>query len=105
MDIAQVLLTFEEAAARLGIGKTLLRAHIASGTIRYVSVGAGAKRRRIMFTHRDLNEFVQDRSRRELAACPPSSPRARKPTYTTSPSTVVAFTALRERQKSEPPKR
>ena len=45
-----VLISLDEAAARLGIGKTLLRAHVSHGTIRYVSVGAGSKRRRLMFT-------------------------------------------------------
>ncbi|MGL4297319.1 MAG: helix-turn-helix domain-containing protein [Aestuariivirga sp.] len=100
-----VLISLDEAAARLGIGKTLLRAHVSHGTIRYVSVGAGSKRRRLMFTLSDLAEFIQERSRRELSACPPSSPRARKPTPTTSSSTVVGFSALQERRKSAPPRR
>src|SRR5262249_17096233 len=56
------LRTKAEAAARLCCSKKTLNGHVASGALRYVSMGHGRKRRRMMFTDADLDEFIANQT-------------------------------------------
>ena len=52
-------LTFEQAAARLGVSERTLREHMRSGAVRYVDVGHGKVRRSPRFAPSDLEEFQE----------------------------------------------
>ena len=64
------LLTADEAAARLRCSVKTLNGYVASGSIRYVQIGHGCKRPRKMFTIPDLDDFVANQTRKDVAACP-----------------------------------
>ena len=92
------LLTPVEAAASLRISRRTLDGHVASGAIRYVSVGLGAKRRRIRFDPADLESF---RDRQKRAECPSTSDPVRRRTPMTSGSGAVDFLALLAQRRAE----
>ena len=78
------LRTPAEAAAHLGCSVKTLKGHVASGALKYVIIGHGTKRTRRMFTDADLNQFVVDQTRKDIATCPSTSPHVRHTGTSTS---------------------
>jgi hypothetical protein len=89
------LMTRHEAAAQLGICERTLREHMKAGSIRYISVGRGEKRPKLMFDPADIVAFI-DGQRRERSPCPPPSKKARRSSPTILRGVAVDFQALRE---------
>jgi excisionase family DNA binding protein len=93
---ADSLKTPAQAARRLNISIRTLRGLISSGELRYVNVGHGKQREKIMLTDNDINDLIASRTRQKAPqSCPSTSPKARRSTTSTSSGEVVAFTALR----------
>jgi excisionase family DNA binding protein len=93
---ADGLKTPAQAARRLNISIRTLRGLIASGELRYVNVGRGKQREKIMFTDNDLNDLIASRTRQKAQqSCPSTSPKARRSTTSISSGEVLAFTARR----------
>jgi len=84
------LKTAAQAAARLNCSIKNLNGHIASGALRYVSIGHGRKRPRRMFTDADLNEFIANQTRK-VTPCPSIAGRARPTGTTISGAEVIDF--------------
>jgi hypothetical protein len=100
------LLTSAEAAHKLRCSIKTLRAHVAAGDVRYVIIGKGTKRPRIRFAPADLDEFITNQTRKDVA-CPPTSPKtaARRISTTTSKCEVIGFTARRNARRGAKPKK
>ena len=88
------LRTSAEAAARLDCSLKTLRAHVAAGELRYVTIGQGTKRPRRRFTDQDLNEFIAAQSRKDSPPCHSIESRVRPTGISNFKSKVVAFTAV-----------
>lgn len=88
------LMTFREAAAQARCSIKTLKGHVASGVLKYVIIGHGAKRphKRIKPAH--LNAFVEAQIRKDVA-CPFTEPRARLTGSSTFKSEVIAFSVQR----------
>src|SRR5215470_18097859 len=87
------LLTPADAARRLGCSVKTLRAHVAAGDLRYVSIGHGKKRQRKMFTDADLDDFIANQTRKDVP-CPSTRIGARRFGNSTSGCVVTAFTGV-----------
>src|SRR5262252_4531956 len=100
------LLTPAEAARKLRCSVKTLRAHVAAGDLRYVTIGQGKKRPRIRFTDADLDEFIANRTRKD-APCPSTRTRTvdRLISTTTSKCEVIGFTARRNARRAAKPKK
>ena len=92
------LKTPAQAARRLVVSIRTLRGLVSSGELRYVNVGRGKQREKMMFTDTDLDDFIASRTRQKAQQCPSTSPKARRSTTSTSSGEVVAFTARRNGQ-------
>lgn len=68
------LLTADEAAKLLRIGRRTFDAHVARGDIAYIAVGMGLKRTRKRFEPESLARF---RERQRRVECPPALSRER----------------------------
>ena len=77
---------------------------MASGALKYVIIGHGTKRTRRMFTDADLNQFVVDQTRKDIATCPSTSPHVRHTGTSTSKCEVIGFTARRNARRAAKPK-
>jgi excisionase family DNA binding protein len=95
---ADGLKTPSQAARRLGVSIRTLRGLVTSGDLRYVNVGRGKQREKIMFTDNDLNDLIAGRTRQKAQQCQSISPRARRSTTSTSSGAVLDFTARRNGQ-------
>jgi excisionase family DNA binding protein len=95
---ADGLKTPSQAARRLGISIRTLRGLVSAGDLRYVNVGRGKQREKIMFTDNDLNDLIASRTRQKAQQCQSTSPRARRTTTSISSGEVIAFTARRSGQ-------
>src|ERR1700730_4155099 len=93
------LLSPKIAAGLLHISIKTLSGFVSDGEIRYVNVGRGKVKRRIMFTETDLAAFIERRARRDVP-CQSTSTRTARSTISTSNTSVVAFTALRNARTS-----
>jgi excisionase family DNA binding protein len=102
---ADGLKTPAQAARRLGVSIRTLRNLVSTGGLRYVNVGHGKQRERIMFTDNDLNDLIASRTRQKAQQCQSISPRARRTTTSTSSGEVIAFTARRNGQTDAKRKR
>jgi hypothetical protein len=98
------LRTMAEAAAKLGCSIRTLKAHVAAGELRYVTIGHGKKRPRRMFTDADLDQFITTQTHKD-SPCPSSETRARHIGASTSSSKVIAFSAQPRPRPSATPKR
>jgi helix-turn-helix protein len=98
------LLTRAQAAAKLNCSLRTLDGHVASGTLRYVVIGHGKKRARRMFTDADLNEFIANRTRKDVP-CPSIASGARRSGSSISGFEVIAFTGLRNARPGGKPKK
>jgi hypothetical protein len=92
---ADGLKTQAQAARRLNISIRTLRGLVSAGDLRYVNVGHGKEREKMMFTDNDLNDLIASRTRQKAQQCQSISPRARRSTTSTSSGEVIAFTARR----------
>jgi excisionase family DNA binding protein len=92
---ADGLKTPAQAARRLGISIRTLRGLVSSGELRYVNVGRGKQREKMMFTDNDLDDLIAGRTRQKAQQCPSTSPKVRRSTTSTSSGEVIAFTARR----------
>lgn len=89
------LLTADEAAKLLRIGRRTFDAHVARGDIAYIAVGMGLKRTRKRFDPEDLARFRQQQRRVECPSAPSlSRQRATKP----QPESIDFAAILRERR-------
>jgi hypothetical protein len=98
------LKTAAQAAAKLGCSIKTLNGHVASGALRYVSLGHGKKRRRRMYADPDLDEFIANQTRKDVP-CPSTRTRARHTSNLTSGGEVIAFTAQPRPRPGEPRKK
>jgi hypothetical protein len=98
------LRTPAEAAERLHCSIKSVLAHVAAGELRYVAIGQGRKRPRKMFTDSDLDQFIENRTRKDAGLCPSSKTHVRRSTDTASKSCVIAFTARRNARPGAKPK-
>jgi excisionase family DNA binding protein len=98
------LRTTREACERLRCSIKTLRAHIASGALRYVLTGHGKQRQRRMFTDSDLDDFIIAQTRKDVP-CPSGKARARHSGNSTSKFEVIGFTARRNAHRGAKPKR
>lgn len=92
---ADGLKTRTQAARRLGVSIRTLRGLVSSGELRYVNVGRGKQREKMMFTDNDLDDLIAGRTRQKAQQCPSTSPKVRRSTTSTSSGEVIAFTARR----------
>ena len=88
------LFTPREAAAYLRCSPKTLKAHIASGALRYIQIGRGQVKRHRMIAESDLVDFVHNQTRKEFPIpCPSSKINARRIGGSTSSTAVIAFSA------------
>ena len=91
------LLTADEAAKLLRIGRRTFDGHVARGDIAYIAVGLGLKRVRKRFAPEDITRF-RDRQRR--VECPPEPTRKRKPATQLPEHGIIDFRALSEERRA-----
>jgi excisionase family DNA binding protein len=85
-------LTLEQATAKLNISTKTLLEHVKSGTLRYITIGQGKKRRTYRFTPADLDRFTEQQ-RQEATPWPSTKTAARRSTPTSSGSAVIDIAA------------
>jgi excisionase family DNA binding protein len=61
------LKTPAQAAQRLGVSIRTLRGLVSSGAVRYVAIGRGRQREKMMFTDADLDDLVASRTRHTVS--------------------------------------
>jgi hypothetical protein len=83
----------QEAAAKLGCSIKTLKAHVASGALRYVNIGRGSKRQSMRFTDHDLDTFITNQSQTKEQPCPSTKTHARPTGSSISAGEVIAFSA------------
>ncbi|WP_158808453.1 helix-turn-helix domain-containing protein [Beijerinckia sp. L45] len=69
-DLTQPLLTPKQAAHLLNVSQDTLRAFVRLGELRYIHVGTGKIRVRMMFEHADLVRFVDSRKQTMVPPTP-----------------------------------
>src|SRR4030081_3224091 len=89
----------KDAARVLGVSVKTLSCFVSDGEIGYINVGRGKVKRRIMFTEGDLADFIQRRAQRDVP-CRSTSTKTARSITSTSNTSVVAFTALRNARTS-----
>ena len=92
------LLTADEAAKLLRIGRRTFDAHVARGDIAYIAVGMGLKRTRKRF---DPEELAQFRERQRRVECPPALAPSRPRTVGQQPKSIDFAAILRERRSEK----
>lgn len=85
------LLTADEAANLLRIGRRTFEGHVARGDIAYIAVGLGEKRIRKRFDPEDIAQF---RERQRRVECPPEATRGRRRPLAAPTPEIVDFDAL-----------
>lgn len=90
------LLTADEAAKLLRIGRRTFDGHVARGDIAYIAVGLGEKRVRKRFDPEDIARF---RERQRRVECPPEATGGRRAKEPPRPK-VVAFDALLKERRA-----
>jgi Helix-turn-helix domain len=96
---ADGLKTPAKAAQRLGVSIRTLRGLVSAGDLRYVNVGRGKQREKMMFTDSDLDDLIASRTRMKAQeSCLSTSRRVRPSTNTISDTKVLDFTARRNGQ-------
>jgi excisionase family DNA binding protein len=100
------LKTPAQAARRLGISIRTLRNLVSAGDLRYVNVGHGKQREKMMFADNDIDDCIAKRTRQKAQEpCPSTSPKARRSITMISSGEVLAFTARRNGQTDAKRKR
>jgi excisionase family DNA binding protein len=85
------LLTIAAAADRLSVSIDTLRGLVRDGEMRFVNVGRGKVKPRIMFTDRDIDDFVTRRSSRVTLS------KSRKANGAAALGSGEGFAALRKK--------
>ncbi|KAA0122848.1 DNA-binding protein [Methylobacterium sp. P1-11] len=85
------LLTADEAAKLLRIGRWTFDDHVARGDIAYIAVGLGEKRIRKRFDPEDIARFREQQRRVE---CPPQPTQGRRRAAKLPESEIIDFKAL-----------
>ncbi|MCJ2086237.1 helix-turn-helix domain-containing protein [Methylobacterium sp. E-005] len=91
------LLTADEAAKLLRIGRRTFDGHVARGDIAYIAVGLGEKRIRKRF---DLKDIARFRERQRRVEDPPQAMPSRKRTKEASVVETIDFKALLEERRA-----
>ena len=101
-----ILVTPREAARRLRCSIKTLNGHVASGALKYVAIGHGKRRIRRMFADSDLNDFIANKTRKDVP-CPSTriETAARRISTSTSKCEVIGFTARRNARRGAKPKK
>jgi excisionase family DNA binding protein len=100
------LLSLDEASQYLSVTADQATGFVQDGELRYINVGRGKKRPRMRFDLADLNEFIERRRRRDIAACQSIDRKSQHRIIgSTSKSEVIGFTALRAAQIARMPRR
>jgi excisionase family DNA binding protein len=84
-------LSVDGGARYLGITADQVRAFIADGELRYIDLGRGKKRPRIRLTKENLDEFIEQRTRRDMPPRLSTDRKSHRSTGTTSKSVVSDF--------------
>lgn len=92
------LLTADEAAKLLRIGRRTFDGHVARGDIAYIAVGLGVKRVRKRFDPEDIARFREQQRRVE---CPPQPTRGRRRAAKQPAIEIIDFKALLEERRAE----
>lgn len=92
------LLTADEAAKLLRIGRRTFDGHVARGDIAYIAVGLGEKRVRKRFDPEDIARF---RERQRRVECPPKPTRSRRRAPAPPVPKVIDFKALLKDLRAE----
>lgn len=92
------LLTADEAAKLLRIGRRTFDGHVARGDIAYIAVGLGEKRIRKRF---DPDDIVRFQRRQRRVEGPPQVTRSRRRTKEAPAVEIVNFKALLEERRVE----
>jgi hypothetical protein len=93
------LLTLKEAAARFKSTTAQVMGLVEDGKLKYINVGRGKIKPRYRFALTDIEEFVDQQRVREEPSCRFLNRKSRRRiTGSTSSSTIVGFTALRDAQ-------
>ena len=90
------LLTADEAAKLLRIGRRTFDGHVARGDIAYIAVGLGDKRVRKRFAPEDIARF---RERQRRLECPPEATGNRRFKEPAKPE-VIDFEALLQERRA-----
>jgi integrase len=90
-----------EAARQLHVSTDQLAGFVHDGELKYVNVGRGQKRPRMMFTQQDLDEFIERRTRRQSQWRPSTRARTRGTSRPTSGSAGKNIVDLRSAQIAE----
>ena len=98
------LRTPAEAARALRCSIKTLNGHVASGALRYVIIGHGTKRPRRMFSVADLDQFIANKTRKDVP-CPSTRIGARRFGNSTSGCVVTAFTGVPRPRPGAKPKK
>lgn len=99
------LMTPREAAEKLHVTTDQLRGFVHDGELRYVNIGRGKKRDRMMFKPIDIEEFVERRTQRKVAPCLSTNLKSPHSIGTISSAEVVGFTARRNERRNAKPKK
>lgn len=92
------LLTADEAAKLLRIGRRTFDGHVARGDIAYIAVGLGLQRVRKRFDPEDIARF---RERQRRVECPPKPTRSHTRSVAPPVPEVVDFKALLKDLRAE----
>ena len=103
--MSRELRTPRETAEQLHVTTDQLRGFVNDGEIRYVNVGRGKKRERMMFKPADIEEFVERRTKRKVFTCLSTNLKSPHSTGTISSAEVVGFTARRNERRNAKPKK
>ncbi|MCJ2070521.1 helix-turn-helix domain-containing protein [Methylobacterium sp. J-030] len=91
------LLTADEAAKLLRIGRRTFDGHVARGDIAYIAVGLGEKRVRKRFDPEDITQF---RERQRRVECPPEPTRGRRRAPDVPVQEIIDFKALLQKRQA-----
>ena len=89
------LLTTEQAAAFLSVGRKKVLAYVRSGDLKYIALGSRSRR----FDMDDLRAFI---AKRKVQECPSTDRSSRRSTTTISGSAVVAIMDRLKRPPGKP---
>jgi excisionase family DNA binding protein len=98
------LFDLKQAAKKLDISEEQARGLVQDGELQFINVGRGKKRPRMRFTEEDLDDLIERRRRKSNPSCLSTNRKSHRSTNTTSKSTVIGFTALRNAQLEKTPR-
>jgi excisionase family DNA binding protein len=91
------LLTTEQAAAVLGVGRKKVLEYVRSGDLKYIALGSRSRR----FDVDDLQAFIE---KRKVQECPSTARRTRRTATSISSGKVIGFTVARAKRNVKKPR-